>query len=113
MDFVNILDTVNMIKNNLAPDDYKLFRPWLIGILNTGIARITFIKKDGTERILNCTLKEGLAVREEKKTERVKAVNEDVLPVFDIDKQEWRSFRLDSVKQIHFDLSGEAISDET
>jgi sensor histidine kinase regulating citrate/malate metabolism len=102
-----------MIKNNLAPNDIKHLRSWLIGVLNNGAAKVTFIKKDGTERAINCTLKEDLTVRQEKKTDTVKTVNEEVLPVFDIDKQEWRSFRLDSVRQINFTLSGEVPGDET
>jgi len=79
---------------------------WLLGILKTeDSVEIKFKKTDGTERIMNCTLKEGIIVPHEKKTEKVKKVNENVLPVFDLDKKEWRSFRLDSILSINFIIS--------
>ena len=53
---------------------------------------------------MNATLKEDMVIAYEKKTEKEKVVNEEILPVFDIDKQEWRSFRLDSLKEIKFSL---------
>ena len=59
---------------------------------------VTFLKKDGSERVMNCTLQEEVAVKVEKKTDRVKQVNEDVLPVYDLDAKGWRSFRWDYVQ---------------
>jgi hypothetical protein len=44
-----------------------------------------------------CTLKEGVVVPHEKKTERVKEVNDEVLAVWDCEKNAWRSFRFDSI----------------
>ena len=79
-------------------------RKWLISMLAMGPATITFTKSDGSERVMNCTLQENVAVKVEKKTDRVKTVNEDVLPVYDLDAKGWRSFRLDSIKQVKFDL---------
>lgn len=79
---------------------------WLLGVLRTEErVEIKFTKTDGTERVMNCTLKEGVVPPHEKKTERTKKVNENVLPVFDIDKKEWRSFRLDSILSISFTIS--------
>lgn len=79
-------------------------RQWLKDMLHFGPVTVTFTKKDGTERNMVCTLKEELTKDYEKKTDRVKAVNEETCPVFDIEKQEWRSFRYDSVKEVVFDV---------
>lgn len=89
-------------KNNI--DDIPLFRNWLTGMLHVGPATITFLKKDGSERTMLCTLEESKVVYQEKKTDRTKAVNPDTLPVFDLNKNEWRSFRLDHVTKVEFDL---------
>ena len=79
-------------------------RQWLIDMLKVGPVRITFTKKDGTERIMNCTLKSELTETYEKKTDKVKDPNPDICPVYDLDVKGWRSFRYDSVKTIEFDL---------
>ena len=79
-------------------------REWVVSMLKMGPMKITFTKKDGTERMMNCTLKEDLVKPYEKKTEAIKEQSKDVCPVYDIDKQSWRSFRYDSVKIVQFDL---------
>lgn len=84
--------------------DQKAFRDWIKSHLKYGPVTITFVKKDGTERTMLCTLKEDQVKYHEKKTERTKEINEEVCPVFDIEKQEWRSFRFDSVKEVRFDI---------
>lgn len=53
---------------------------------------------------MKCTLKEEFIQQYEKKTERVRKENEDVLSVWDLDNNGWRSFRVDSIKKIDFDL---------
>jgi len=79
-------------------------RQWLVDMLHMGHTRVIFTKKDGSERIMNCTLKPELTEEYEKKTDRVKEQNLDVCPVFDLDAKGWRSFRYDSVKAVEFDL---------
>ena len=65
--------------------------------LRQGVADIQFIKKDGSLREMRCTLNEKyLPV---KTTEGAKKDNPDVLAVWDIDSNGWRSF---IVKQIVF-----------
>ena len=85
----------------------KIFREWLGGVLRTNYVNIHFRKKDGSIRIMNCTLQEGKTLDYEKKTDRVKAVNEETCPVYDIDVKEWRSFRYDSVTEIRFNMGEE------
>ena len=72
-------------------------RDILIKNLQKKTMRITFTKVNGEERVMDCTLQEHM-IPETGENNRKK--NEEVLPVFDINKGEWRSFRLDSVTNI-------------
>ena len=66
--------------------------------LRQGIMDIQFVKKDGSLREMRCTLNEKyLPVTT--KTDSTKKENPDVLAVWDIDSNGWRSF---IVKQIVF-----------
>lgn len=66
-------------------------------ILLGGVCDIRFTKVDGTIREMRCTLKSDLVPAPEHKPESNRTVNESVLPVWDLDKEGWRSFRIDSV----------------
>lgn len=77
-------------------------KDWIRSILLEGPMEIVFTKKDGTERTMKCTLNPSLVTPYEKKSDKQKTVNEDVLPVFDLDKKEWRSFRFDSIISTQF-----------
>lgn len=70
--------------------------------LKAGVVTVKFKKKDGTVRDMKCTLKEDLVVSYDKKSEKKKTISEDVCSVFDLDKNEWRSFRYDSVISMRF-----------
>jgi hypothetical protein len=86
-------------------EDKKLFREWVTSLLhNAASVKIHFRKKDDSIRIMECTLMPNLLPVYEKKTERVKAVNEEVCSTFDLEKAEWRSFRFDTITKIEFDL---------
>lgn len=78
-----------------------IVREELLEDLHEGIVKVTFTKKDGTERVMNCTLVPSYlptAYQTDVREETDKKVNENVLAVWDIDVSGWRSFRLDSVK---------------
>jgi hypothetical protein len=85
-------------------DEKEVFRKWLVSHLKYGPVTVYFTKKDGTERKMDCTLKEENIVQYEKKTERVKTLNEETCPVFDLEKNEWRSFRYDSLTKVELTL---------
>ena len=59
--------------------------------------RISFTKVNCDERVMDCTLQEHM-LPETKESNRKQ--NEAILPVFDIDKGEWRSFRMDSIVKV-------------
>lgn len=82
----------------------EVTRDWLIDLLSKQEATVTFIKKDGSERVMKCTLEASKVQYEEKKTERNKAANPETLPVYDLEAKGWRSFRIDSIKHVEFGL---------
>lgn len=91
------------MQNNVFDD--KKGKEWLKSVLHNETVTITFEKKDGTERVLKCTLNESKIPSEKMPSgESTKQKNEDVQPVFDLDVGEWRSFRWNSVKKIEFSL---------
>jgi hypothetical protein len=93
---------------SLSERDLKLFKKWLRGHLKFGPVTVTFIKKDGSERVMNCTTNEELVPKEPESTielpkvKREKKPNDDVMPVYDLEAKAWKSFRWDSVKQVRF-----------
>ena len=91
----------------LSEKDVKIFKKWLKGHLAYGPTTVVFTKKDGTERTMTCTTKPELVPAEsivEGVEKKEKKVNEEVIPVYDLDAKGWRSFRCDSVKQVRFTL---------
>ena len=77
----------------------------MVESLHKGICKVTFEKVDGTTRIMNCTLKPTILAQEsgggfiQKETQLTEeAKNSEVVPVWDIDSQGWRSFRVSSVQ---------------
>jgi len=92
-----------MVKDWSTEDKDALY-DWLSGMLRSSNVTITFEKKDGSTRVMNATLNESIVPKYEKKTDKEKVKSKDTLAVFDLDKKEWRSFRLDSVKQIEGSL---------
>ena len=77
----------------------------LLSMLRSSIAgiRVNFEKKDGSEREMLCTLSGGLIpVDKQPKTSSETSTSTigSALPVFDINKGEWRSFRWDSINSV-------------
>jgi hypothetical protein len=103
----------------LSEKDFKIFKKWLKSHIAYGPTTVIFTKKDGTERVMLCTTNVDLVPLVEEKVhvtntdnpvdfptpKREKKVNEDVMPVYDLDSKAWKSFRWDSVKQVRFELS--------
>lgn len=81
---------------------HKDTREVLTNFLLTEIVTVKFTKTNGEERVMRCTLNPSfINDKYEKKTDRTKKQNEEVMSVWDFDKQEWRSFRIDSVKSFN------------
>lgn len=68
----------------------------MVNGLREGVCRVIFKKIDGEERDMQCTLQID-SIPEEKRPKTGKQYNEAVIRAFDINKQEFRSFRVDNV----------------
>jgi hypothetical protein len=81
-------------------------REWLRELLRERVVGVTFIKKDGTERVMQATLSENFIpeVQNSEKTATTRKKSDEALAVWDTEAQGWRSFRWDSVKQVNFSL---------
>ena len=89
-----------------------LTRDEMISSLKEGIVTVDFTKVNGEKRHMECTLNEEVMAKyEESKRDftaemsatldentRQRKVNLNVIPVFDINAKDWRSFRVDSVE---------------
>lgn len=80
----------------------KTGQEWLTGILREFVVEVKFTKKDGTERVMQCTLQESSIPETAKPKGSNRAVSDESLRVFDTEKNEWRSFRWDSIKSVKF-----------
>lgn len=96
--------------NNLIEIDDRvepMIHQWLKNILSVTEATITFTKVDGTERVMKCTLEETklppVVIKEDAKP-RKETTSTKALRVFDLEKQEWRSFTIKNVKRIELSL---------
>lgn len=77
--------------------------------LQNGVVTVVFEKTDGSERTMRCTLSDlyvpqvepvMLSEYDGNVPKKSKVLNDNVQSVWDIDSGGWRSFRLDSVKQL-------------
>lgn len=69
-------------------------------LLKENVLSVVFIKKDGSERVMECTLKPDLLPVQDENTEskdKVRTENQEVIQVYDLENEGWRSFRVDSV----------------
>lgn len=66
--------------------------------LREGIVMVGFTKKDGEDRRMNCTLTD-IPVDKQPKGETPERKGTS-LAVFDVDKQDWRSFNLENVFEL-------------
>lgn len=77
-------------------------RDSMINYLREGVCQIEFTKKNGDQRVMLGTLNfEYIPEDKHPKSDGNvdKPVNTDIVKVFDTEKGEWRSFRVDSVTE--------------
>ena len=85
--------------------DWNKFRDWLKGMLQVGEMTVTFTKKDGTERVMRCTLEaDKLPKVELKEDKKDRKQSTDSLAVYDVEANGWRSFVIKSIKRVNITL---------
>lgn len=97
----------------MLSNDYtdEVAQNWLKSLLHTTIVEVKFEKVDGTIRDMKCTLRTDLLPPPEEVEENddseekpKRKVSPDVLRVWDLEKEAWRSFRWDKIKSISFEV---------
>ena len=80
----------------------------ILNALKQGDVIVEFTKVNGDYRKMICTLNESVvpkATKEDPLTQKkVRAINEDVCVVWDVNAKGWRSFRWDNVVNAEIDL---------
>jgi hypothetical protein len=88
-------------------DEEAATHQWMKDMLRESIAEVIFTKKDGTERVMRCTLNPEYfppIQQEASEVSEVRQKSNTSLAVFDVEAQAWRSFRYDSVKEFSIEL---------
>lgn len=69
----------------------------MINLLRENKISVSFTKVDGTPRDMLCTLDESILPKIENKTDDSRQRNQDLISVWDLEANGWRSFRISSV----------------
>lgn len=74
-------------------------------MLHNGVISIVFEKADGTIREMNCTLNPTemppQLLTEQQNAAKVRNENPDLLAVWDVDANGWRSFNISKVRSVN------------
>ena len=94
-----------------------IMRDWVRSLLQQQPITISFVKADGALREMQCTLNYDLIPADKHPNDAAASIDglvresrlrrqadEHTMRVFDLEKQEWRSFRFDRLKKIAAEL---------
>lgn len=74
-------------------------------MLKNGVVSVVFEKADGTIREMNCTLNSEemppQLLTEQQGSARIRTENSDLLSVWDVDANGWRSFHVSKVRKVN------------
>ena len=108
METIDVLEKPYQPTKDWGDKEWDKFTNWLNGMLKVTDMTITFTKKDGTVRVMKCTLMpEALPVVEVKPLQEGKQPRKESttsIRVFDLEKNEWRSFNTQSVTRVEFSI---------
>ena len=76
-----------------------IIRDWLRSLLQTTEVSVTFVKADGTVRDMRCTL-DISRIPLQPVQESTETPDSETQRVFDLDLQQWRSFRYDRLRKV-------------
>jgi hypothetical protein len=100
------------IDDEWTDEGAEIFFDRLKTVMREQEIKITFTKKDGTERVMRCTLDPNKLPVHETNTdnpidfpETKRKVSTETMAVFDLDVQGWRSFTKKSVKCVDFTMN--------
>ena len=100
------IDIDQVPNSDWTDEEWNTFRSWLKDALHHQTIQVTFTKKDGTERVMKCTLREDILPKVEIKESSTRKTNDANLAVFDVEATGWRSFTVRTVKRVKFVVCG-------
>jgi hypothetical protein len=104
------MQTIIRPGSEYTDNDWKLFKSWLKEVLLDNTITVTFTKKDGSIREMTCTLRNDILPEKEISESKITRKQSDtVIPVYDLEKNAWRSFSLKSVIEVRFNKNVEDI----
>jgi hypothetical protein len=84
-------------------DEFEAGKTELREHLHSGVVKVIFTKKDGTDRTMMATLNEDLIPEDKKPKGTGKKVdNGNTFAVYDVEADAWRSFNYDTVKEVDY-----------
>jgi hypothetical protein len=72
----------------------------IMDLLHNNNCEVTFTKIDGSVRVMPCTLRPEALPPKLTESRKTRAVNETLISAYCLDKNEWRSFRVDHVTKV-------------
>lgn len=84
---------MNTLSNQELEWEKTSFKAWL----SEGDVIVTFIKTNGEERVMRCTLRPDALPTKELNKEGTYYGNSEAITVWDLDLKQWRSFRPSTV----------------
>ena len=85
-----------------------IIRDWVRSLLQSTEVQVTFVKADGTVRNMRCTLDIGrMPLQNIQVHESTESRDSETQRVFDLDLQQWRSFRYDRLRKVTAEIDFE------
>jgi hypothetical protein len=103
----NTSNNVQLLPPNTewTEEQWTTFRNWIVSHLQAGPVTVTFNKKDGAERVMTCSLQpELLPPAPVKESTTTKKENNNIISVYDLEAQGWRSFIVKNVTNVTLKL---------
>ena len=80
-------------------------------MLKDNVCKVEFTKINGDKRLMTCTLMEDHLPPAKKadplSQKKIRAINPEVLSVWDIERKDWRGFRVANVIEVKEDASSQ------
>lgn len=105
---MNTSNNVQLLPPNTewTEEQWVTFRNWIISHLQAGPVTVTFNKKDGEQRVMTCSLQpELLPPAPIKEATTTKKENTNIVSVYDLTAQGWRSFIVKNVTNVTLEIS--------
>lgn len=94
-------DLENFLNDDVVEPVYNVDINELRNALHNGLVQVTFIKVDGSERVMDCSLNSSylpeVVVDPTAPVKKERKVSPDVISVYEPSSKAWKSFRKDSV----------------